>query len=393
MSEYNCGILAVGSELLAGQIVNRNAATLSEKLRTFGLPTLFHLTLDDRESDIVSGLQFLEGRCKLIFVTGGLGPTSDDLTRLAVAAFVRQPLIYVEASWQKILGIFQSHGRVAPEFNKQQCYFPKHAEVLINRRGTADGFVVNKGMTQLYVLPGPPLEIASLWDDYIEARISILTPSGDRPRLFSWRTIGQGESSIAELIEPLVQPAGLPVAYRAHAPYVEIKLSLTPKLVEQHKELLRQVDQALAEWIFERNDESHLDSLVGKLIITETFSMYDGMTCGLLAELLGPKLRKKLDPTRTVSIVNSWEVTEDPYGFLTECLPLEEDVPVALMVAGSHSHGQWAVGLRVKDQQRIELLEAPYGTGSWSRNQLAIAFLTIKLWNNWMEEFQSVAVH
>jgi molybdenum cofactor synthesis domain-containing protein len=147
-------ILAIGTELTTGQIVNQNAANLSTKLKALGVIVTTHLTVPDDRQIILKSLKFLEtasdteenSNHDIIFVTGGLGPTSDDFTRDLIAEWSGLPMKFDETSWIHIQERLKSRGFVVHERQKQQCYFPEKSEILFNSEGTANGFklFVNK---------------------------------------------------------------------------------------------------------------------------------------------------------------------------------------------------------------------------------------------------------
>ena len=168
-------LLAIGTELTEGQITNRNAVYLSEQLARLGIEVVRHETVADDRGEILGALVRAESAAELIFVTGGLGPTSDDFTRELAAEWLGETLEYREESWKKIVHRLESRGIIVAESNRQQCFFPRGAEVLPNAEGTADGFRVERGKVQAWFLPGPPREIAALWSSAIEPRFAEAT--------------------------------------------------------------------------------------------------------------------------------------------------------------------------------------------------------------------------
>ena len=116
-------ILAVGTELTTGQIVNRNAAWISNQLKNIGLLTAVHITVADDRKSITEALQFCAEHSELIFVTGGLGPTSDDFTRELITEWTNLPLEFDEESWKKVKERLSTRGFPVQNFQKKQCYF------------------------------------------------------------------------------------------------------------------------------------------------------------------------------------------------------------------------------------------------------------------------------
>ena len=133
-------VLAIGTELTNGQILNKNAATISQKLKTFGLQTELHLTVPDNHKLMLESMRYLEAQSDLIFITGGLGPTSDDFTRDVVSTWVGKPLQFDENSWNQIVQRLTVRGLQVREIQRQQCFFPEGSEILQNKEGTANAF-------------------------------------------------------------------------------------------------------------------------------------------------------------------------------------------------------------------------------------------------------------
>ena len=117
-------ILALGTELTTGQIANKNAAWISEKLKSFGVVVSMHLTVPDDRKLILESLHYIEQHADLIFVTGGLGPTSDDFTRDIITEWAEKKMVFDAQSWEQILERFKNRGFTARDIQKQQCYFP-----------------------------------------------------------------------------------------------------------------------------------------------------------------------------------------------------------------------------------------------------------------------------
>lgn len=377
----SAAILAVGSELLAGQVTNRNAAWISAKLQDHGLSTKHHLTVDDIGIDIVAGLDVVARDCSLIFVTGGLGPTSDDLTRQAIATWCGEDLTYDDASWDHITARFARMNRSVPEANRQQCYFPRTAKILTNRAGTANGFYMKSKGREIWVLPGPPGEVEAIWTDHIHAELAQRVPRDERRRLKMWRTIGRGESHLAELVEPMLKDQPVEVAYRAHAPFVELKVHFPERDADRFEPLCERITAALAPWLFEVDTQDVPAELVGRLAAFATVDVFDGVTHGHLAELLAPSLRELPQGRPAVAVTSSFEAHESPKSALVEWLETGTDADVALGLAGFDGDGRWAIGIRIGEERSVVAHGMPYkGDEMRARNRKAIASLASKAW-------------
>ena len=388
----SAAIVAIGSELLCGQVTNRNAAWLAERLFAIGIDSRWHLTVDDIEADILDALTEAAKRTKLILVTGGLGPTSDDLTRQAVARWAGMPLTYDDASWTHIVTTFNRLGTTPPEANRQQCYFPTGARVLVNRAGTANGFAIHAHGCDLWVLPGPPREVEAIWSDHARSALESRVPETARRLLRKWRMVGRGESHLAEQVTPLLAkaPSGLEVAYRAHAPYVELKLRVPLARASEYGELFRAIDQALTPWIYERDDQDTTRELARHLAASAgPVALFDGATEGHIAEAMLPAIRAELvqhQAPPNVHVATTWNRgIQEPEQRLAEVLAREPEKPLSLAVVGFDGNGRWAAGIRRGQVVHSSTFEAPYaGKGLKEamriRSQRAAAAWAQKYW-------------
>lgn len=288
-------ILAVGTELTTGQITNRNAVTISEKLKALGVTVTSHLTVPDDRALIREGLQYLENGADLIFVTGGLGPTSDDFTRDVVGEWAGLEPEFDENSWRQIQERLGSRGFTVHDMQKQQCYYPRGSLVLNNAEGTANAFKFDitrpTGPKRVYVLPGPPREIAAVWRDHLAGDLRELTR--DLPRLItrSWDTLGLGESDVAFRVEQTLKdrPAHPPleIGYRVHLPYCEVKLSFSAADAAFWQPWVNKVQHAL-EPVTVSRDFADVAADAAAIIRDLDFTFYDFVTGGFLHGRLAP---------------------------------------------------------------------------------------------------------
>lgn len=294
-------ILAIGSELTSGQIINKNAATLSHKLKDLGVVITTHLTAPDDKQIILNSLRFLESQLNekgdLLFITGGLGPTSDDFTRDVLAGWADVEMVFNQPSWERITQRLISRGYKVHEMQKQQCYFPKNAEILFNSEGTANAFRFIKENITVYALPGPPREIEAIWKDHILTELTEKTKNLDKLITKSWDTIGAPEAEVAYAVEGALKdrPApdiskGLIIGYRVHQPYVEVKLSFSSEDNALWTPWIKKVDEIL-ESITVAKDFSDATSLCYEKIKDLDFTFYDFVSEGYLHGRLAKQLK------------------------------------------------------------------------------------------------------
>lgn len=218
--------ITLGDELLLGIRENAHLTYLGTQLAHHGIEPAANLVIRDQPDDIK--LFFLDSwkRSDLVITTGGLGPTSDDLTRETIAEVLGEKMIYDTDIEDAIRDRFRQLERPIPESNNRQCYRPESAEVLSNPYGTAPGLYIKKDGKILVMLPGPAREMHPMFTDQVIPR---LQKEGIFPEIDCYlqlRTAGIGESALAERVEPMLAGIdGLVVGYCAHAGMVDLRLS------------------------------------------------------------------------------------------------------------------------------------------------------------------------
>lgn len=221
-----CEILSVGTELLLGQILNTNAQFLSVQLSLMGIDVFFQQTVGDNHERLTGAfLQALE-RSDVVILTGGLGPTQDDITKEVVASALGLEMERHKPTAQRLTAFFAGRGLEMTPNNLRQAMFPRGAIILENANGTAPGCIVETGGKSAVILPGPPNELQPLFTDkvrpYLEARSDFSIAS----RVL--RIIGMGESSVEDAIKNIINTQTNPTV----APYAslgEVTLRITAK--------------------------------------------------------------------------------------------------------------------------------------------------------------------
>lgn len=243
-------LLTIGTEITSGEVVNSNASWLSLRLEELGVRVLTHLSVRDHKQDILSALNHL-GEAKFIFVTGGLGPTSDDITRECMALYTQDKLEFDQEVWDALTKVYAQRGLPLREAHRWQCWFPVMSARLKNPVGTALGFHMEFGGRHYFVMPGPPKELEGMWNVGVEPRLrGLLTPTS--MKWIRWTCLGVPESEAAEVVEPVLAGTGLEVGYRAQIPYVKIKVYADPV---KHAGVIARLEEALSKWIVARNDD------------------------------------------------------------------------------------------------------------------------------------------
>ena len=221
--EMRIELITTGSELLLGQVLNSHPGYLSGRLAMLGLELARQTAVPDGKEAIAEVLGEAWKRADLVIVTGGLGPTSDDITRDVVAEFFRKPLVFHGEIYEKILGYFRHRNLTPPELVKVQAMVPKGMEVLANEVGTAPGFWFEEKGKMLAVLPGPPRELAPMFERGVEPKLRGKAKVAEGTRIL--RVYGIGESFVQERCEAELRKMGfVGVGYCARPGEVDVRL-------------------------------------------------------------------------------------------------------------------------------------------------------------------------
>ena len=283
-------VVAVGDELLLGDIVNGNAAWLGAQLAAVGAPVVHSSMVGDDVDRIVAAVRRALEDADVVLLTGGLGPTVDDLTRDAVAQVAGVPLDRVPSLEQGLRARFAAYGYAMPEAVLRQADVPRGARPLDNPVGTAPGLRLELGDQLVFALPGPPHELAAVASEHVLAELA--TRSG---RVVVTRTLhcaGLGESAVAELVEGvLTVPPGVALAYLAGGAVVRVRLTTAAASVEQADEVLSPLvasaADALGEAVFGRDDDTLAAVVVRRLAQAEaTVAVAESLTAGLVGAAL-----------------------------------------------------------------------------------------------------------
>lgn len=262
-------VIAIGTELLLGQIVDTNSAYIAQQLATIGLDLHFKSTVGDNLERIKSTLKLALSRADFIITTGGLGPTQDDLTREAVAEVLDRPLVFQAQLYQQISDFFQKTGRPMSPNNKKQAYIPAGSIPLENPVGTAPGFIAEENGQAVIVLPGVPHEMRYFMAHsvlpYLRKKLRINEVIVSRVlKLF-----GIGESMVDESIKDLMATGVNPtIGLLAHTQIGEIHIRLTAKATAETKaqNLIAPVEtkikERLADYIFGVDEEIYEEILL-----------------------------------------------------------------------------------------------------------------------------------
>ncbi|KPI04350.1 3-isopropylmalate dehydrogenase [Actinobacteria bacterium OK074] len=252
-------VVTVGDELLRAAFDDSNAVDASRMLGGRGIPVRVRHTVGDDEAAIVDAVRQSIGRDDLVVVMGGLGPTSDDVTRGAVARALGRQLRHREEAWQDVVDRLTRFGVAVHEDNRRQALFPEDAELLPNPNGTAWGCRTEVQGTTVVMLPGPPRECVPMLAGLLRDGLAGLPEPVAATTVFR-RTLGLIEADAAALVDRIVQDSGVPVkpAYRWHYPYVDVRLDCPP---ESAAELAKRLDAALGAYVVTDRERTAVEEL------------------------------------------------------------------------------------------------------------------------------------
>lgn len=287
---HTAELIAVGTELLLGNIANTDAQMISQGLSQLGINVYYHTVVGDNPQRVRQAVDIARGRADILITTGGLGPTCDDLTKVAVAQAFGKELVYHEPSAQRIRERFAARGTPVTENNFQQAMVPEGCTVLDNDWGTAPGVAFASGGTHVLMLPGPPRECEKMFRHRALPYLQKLSDGVIASRTV--KTFGIGESAAEALLRdlmnalhnptlaPYAKPTGTELRITAHAPTREEALRLIAPVEEQVKAILK--DKVIGV------DVDSLEEVCFALLKDRGLTVGTAESCtgGLLAKLL-----------------------------------------------------------------------------------------------------------
>ena len=288
-------IIAVGTELLMGQIANTNAMFLSRELSELGIDVHYHHVVGDNQDRLVELLNMVLNRCDLVITTGGIGPTMDDLTKESVAEVFSKPMILDEESKNGIENFFSVIHRDMTINNLKQAYFPKGAKILKNPNGTAPGCIVKDNGKMVVVLPGPPMEMQPMFLNHVIPYLSDHT--GDVIRSKHIKIFGIGESSLETALMHLIENQTNPTL-ATYATKGELLLRVTAKANTEDEAISllepvsNEITSILGEKIYSYTNESLPEVIINILYeknmhVSFAESCTGGMLTGMLVDVPG----------------------------------------------------------------------------------------------------------
>ena len=356
-------IVAIGTELLLGELVDTNSAAISKKLQTIGLPLHYTSTVGDQMERIVSVLKLALSRSTVVITTGGLGPTVDDLTREAIAQATERPLIFDDVLLEQIEARFKRWGRRMTPNNRQQAYRPEDSIPVENPVGTAPSFIVDLGDRVTISLPGVPREMDYLMDNavlpYLRQRFNLMSVIKSRELKVS----GVGESMVDERIGELEMLENPIVGLNAKSGVIIIRITASAENEAQANRLIADVEararERLEHWIFGTDIETLEGVLLTQLAARgESVAVVESGTSGRLGGKLAEADRgvgtfrggqvkvvaAGADANAETLAKEAAQGAEAVWGIACVVNPIDKDLSISVGVWSENKSEQWQRG-------------------------------------------------
>jgi nicotinamide-nucleotide amidase len=286
----NAEILSVGTEILLGDIVNTNAQYVSQRLADLGINIFYQTVVGDNEARLYNTYERAFKHADIVIVTGGLGPTEDDLTKEVGAKYFNKKLILDDASMHSINEHFRRLGLVQTQNNAKQAYFPEGSIIIKNDHGTAPGCIIEHNEKILIMMPGPPKEMKPMFENYIVPYLKSKQENVLVSRVIKISEIGESrmETMVKDLIDQQDNPT---IAPYAKDNFSLLRITARAKTQIEAMELItpvaKEIYQRFGENIF-GEDEDTIEAVVAKSIIDKDMTIASAESCtgGLLAGTL-----------------------------------------------------------------------------------------------------------
>jgi nicotinamide-nucleotide amidase len=288
----NAEIVAIGSELLLGQIVDTNSAWMAQRLADLGINMFYVTVVGDNPGRMKHAISEALSRSNLVITSGGLGPTQDDLTREIVAEVTHRKLVLDQRLLQELRDRFQRRGRLLTPNNERQAYIPEGAIPVENPNGTAPSFIVEDPRGVIFALPGVPFELKWLFDNalvpYVRKKFGINEMIVSRVL----KVAEIGESRVDDRIGHLIANSQNPtVGVLAYPGQVDVRITAKAASVQDGRAMIAPLEQQVRDLIGEHifaTDSQTMEGVVGELLRKKglTISVYEDLSGGVLSERL-----------------------------------------------------------------------------------------------------------
>jgi len=285
-------IISIGDELLIGQVVNTNASWMASELNKSGIQVVHIATISDQEKAIRKALDDALERADIVLITGGLGPTKDDITKLTLARYFGTGMVFHKPTYEKVKGFFDSMNISMTDLNRKQAEIPENCIPLENNNGTAPGMWFEKNEKIIVSMPGVPFEMKPIMTDMVLPKLCEKYKLGSIIHK-TIMTTGMGESFMSEIIKEWENslPEYIKLAYLPQPGIVRLRLTALGKdktmLQQEVEKYCRELHKYIPDLIY-GYDEAMPEEVVGKLLVErkQTVSTAESCTGGYLAHLI-----------------------------------------------------------------------------------------------------------
>lgn len=284
-------IINIGDELLIGQVINTNASWMAQELNAIGIDIVKVTVISDKKEAIIQNIDTALKNNDIVLITGGLGPTNDDITKFTLCEYFGSKLIFDENNYKRIKSLFAQRGFEVTELNRQQAEVPDNCKVIPNLNGTASGMWFDKNGKILISMPGVPFEMKTMMSDYIIPELSKNISIQIKHKTIHIQ--GIGESFLADLIKDWEAELhkSISLAYLPQPGLIRLRLTAKGSKIENLDLIIenevKKLQKLIPDLIFGYDDDS-LEKVVGNLLLKnkKTVSTAESCTGGYLSHLI-----------------------------------------------------------------------------------------------------------
>jgi nicotinamide-nucleotide amidase len=280
-------IITTGDELMSGLTLDTNFSRAADALTSLGFDVAYNTTVGDLQDRIAYAFKIAQQRADAVVVSGGLGPTEDDLTAEVAAEYFGSPLEYNESAYRKLAEMLHKRGREINESNKKQVYLPACSTVLENNWGTAPGFQIESEGTVFFFLPGVPKEFDAMLGEYVIPELEERGRGRKKRAMKLVKTFGLPESEVAERLSG-IEREGVTLGYRSHRREIHLRVcafaDTEPDANTLTEEFIGEIQSRIGEYVFTTQGEL-LEEVVGRLLLKKSMTLAAAESCtgGLLS--------------------------------------------------------------------------------------------------------------
>lgn len=314
-------ILTIGDEILNGTTIDTNAVFMAENSIQEGIEISKMMSVSDTKNAIIDGLDFLRKTADVIFITGGLGPTKDDITIKTLADYLEQKMIFNQENYEHTTKLLSDRKGMKVEIDKDRCMFPEHTIFLKNQKGTAPGMWFKKENTILISMPGVPLEMKQIFIEEVLPKVKSHFKTDELINKYVL-TVGIWESFLAKEIEDIEDslPEEISLAYLPSLGQVKLRLTgrnIAEKEVEKYQNLIA---NRVSDYVFSLNEKDSLEKVIGELL------SQSGKTVTLAESCTGGKIAHKITSIAGSSVYFNGSVVTYSNTLKNEMLDVDNEI-------------------------------------------------------------------